>query len=224
MTSDGPVWNIDTNICRFQHYPYKDEGCLSNTINKVEPKNSKILLCCFITFRAFLHSLVKMSMPDEQKNLWYNSKVENPDRSQRKKIRYYKMKNEGPERLEILKGMNDIRRVVLSCSSEVYMSDDDLVDLGVVVSSMSLETGKSGTFQDSFFEPFKQEVLDKRWVRNDLEIRWPQFTDMITHNFTAGGRVGELASHIACFDFYCDTAGWISRRYSKMILDDHGLL
>lgn len=120
----------------------------------------------------------------------------------------YNFRNEGPERREIVFGIARIYMKLLRSRSEKYLDDEMLAELRIVVSHMSLQTGKSDAIQDPFFVPLNRQLLDEQWANMRDKLDWPKPGFFIITNFHAAARVEEFATAIAEFNF---TKPWKSR-------------
>ena len=142
-----------------------------------------------------------------------NTKTKHLGPQERKESLHYNIKNEGPERKEIAVGISSIFLDVTRCYSGTYLSADDLAQLGIDVSSMSMSTGKSDEMKDSFFKPLSPEVLEKEWASVDHDIKWPEPTFFVANNFYAADWVNELVWKTTKRVFKSAFANWTSRKY-----------
>ena len=87
----------------------------------------------------------------------------------------YATLNEGPERLELVRGIFKIFYFYAQEFTENYVDDRQLEQLSVDITNFSLENGKSDVTLRSFFYPLNKDTFERLWSMVELDDSWPEW-------------------------------------------------
>lgn len=124
----------------------------------------------------------------------------------------YKFSNEDPGRQKLLQQLASILKPFLETYSDSHVSNEELKNHPIDISSLSLSNDGSNMQQKGcYFSPLDVKLVDSAMSEYEMKQEWPQWTFLCNENFDAAGRLSHFIDHFLAFSGLKGEK-WLSRR------------